>query len=360
MMPGSGPRNPRPRAGKVRQGQCGAGLVATLAGLLVGLAATIVMLDLFAHAEGARRNAAGVADAQQTGNLALFTLAAAIGNAGNALAANAAALATCVDTGDVATTQRPVPLLIAPGASAGAPDSIVVRYGAPAALAAAMRLALAAPAGAPFAVRSPTGFAAGDALVAIRGDGRCAATVATAVTAPDADGVVEIAHAGLPDAFPAGSLLLDVGPPARGERVRYDVVDAALRSLDLATPGAAPNPLASNIVNLKAQYGVDSDGDGVLDAWVDATAAPWTPAEVLAADPAQLARIKAVRIGLIVKSEVYDRDAAAAYDWVLFDCGDDDKARCPGRLTGRLPAKWRYRSYETLVPLRNAIWNASR
>jgi type IV pilus assembly protein PilW len=141
--------------------------------------------------------------------------------------------------------------------------------------------------------------------------------------------------------------------------MRYDLSETTLRSLDLYTPGAVADPLASNIVNLKAQYGIDTDGDGVLDTWVGADNASWSPALVLAASVETLARIKAVRVGLIVRSEIYDRELVRGFDWTLFDCAASDKTRCPGRLTGTLPAGWRYRVYETIVPLRNAIWNAA-
>jgi type IV pilus assembly protein PilW len=140
--------------------------------------------------------------------------------------------------------------------------------------------------------------------------------------------------------------------------VRYDVANGTLRSLDLTTPGATPNPLASDVLNLKLQYGVDTDGDGFLDRWVSAAAAPWDPTSVLAASAATLARIKAVRLGLVVRSPAFERDVRAPYDWVLFDCAGADAASCPGRLAGTLPPHWRYRTYETVIPLRNAIWNA--
>ena len=47
---------------------------------------------------------------------------------------------------------------------------------------------------------------------------------------------------------------------------------------------------------------------------------------------------------------------------MLFDCELDDKSLCPGRLTGAIAATangaYRYRVLETIVPLRNVIWNA--
>ena len=72
-----------------------------------------------------------------------------------------------------------------------------------------------------------------------------------------------------------------------------------------------------------------------------------------------LGRIKAVRLGLIVRSDEYDRDAPA-YNWTLFQCTDEEKAlyTCPDALTGTLPANYRYRVYETIVPFRNSMWNS--
>jgi type IV pilus assembly protein PilW len=341
-----------------RPRQFGASLVALLVGLVVTLVVTVVMLGVFAGTEGWKRNTTGVADAQQTGALSTFTLGIELANAGSGLAAAARELATCPDTGDIATTLRPIPLMITAGPTAAAPDAVVVNYGVGAALATPMRFASAAPAGAAWRILAPTGFAPGDAIVAIGPDGHCAATTAASVSPPDPDGVVEIEHPNLADTFPVASVLLDLGPKDQVQRVRYDVVDGALRSLDLATPGATPNPLASGIANMKLQYGVDTDGDGFLDSWVSATAPPWDPASVRAAPAPALAQVKAIRLGLIVKSETVDRTVIAPFDWVLFDCEQQDKARCAGRLAGTLPANWRYRIYETVIPLRNVIWNA--
>jgi hypothetical protein len=141
-----------------------------------------------------------------------------------------------------------------------------------------------------------------------------------------------------------------------------------------------PNPLASNIVNMKVEYGIDNDLDpqGLLDTWVQAistnagvTIADWTPAALLPAPITQINQIKAIRIGIIVQSEQFDKTLAGYtggdytngdYNWVLFDCPTHNAA-CPGRLTGSIPqtaspkGNWRFRKYETVIPLRNEIWN---
>jgi type IV pilus assembly protein PilW len=336
--------------------QRGAGLVATLMGLLIGLIAAVVMLGVFAGSESLKRNAVGVADAEQTAQLVLTTLSADVANAGHALAAAAVDLDLCPDTGSIATSVRPIAVLITAGGAASASDSFVVQYGASSAAAAPMPLAADAPAGASCSVRSAQGCAAGDSIVAIGPDGRCTRTTATSVSAPDADGVVTVGRANAAESWPESSLVVTLGPASRVQRIRYDIVDATLRSLDLANSGASPNPLASNIVLMKLQYGIDEDGDGAIDRWASADAAPWDAASVLGAPAAALARVKAVRIGVVVKSEAFDRDQSVRYPWVLFDCGQPGAA-CPGRLAGTLPAQWRYRSFETAIPLRNVIWN---
>ena len=143
------------------------------------------------------------------------------------------------------------------------------------------------------------------------------------------------------------------------------------------------NPIAGNIVLLKVQYGI-SNGFGPaahLDTWVKATA-PWDAAKLLGpmlvrlrATLAQtVERIKAVRIGIIVRSDQpvtaldangsdYEKYVTNGYDWVLFDCPAVAKASCPGRLTGHLGPNngqfYRYRIYQLEIPLRNGLWNVS-
>jgi hypothetical protein len=77
---------------------------------------------------------------------------------------------------------------------------------------------------------------------------------------------------------------------------------------------------------------------------------------------ATLNQIKAVRIGVIVQSEQFDKNLAGFtggdyvngdYKWSMFD----------GTVTGTIaasvspPGNWRFRVYETVIPLRNEIWN---
>jgi type IV pilus assembly protein PilW len=338
----------------------GASLVDALVGLAIALVAIVIAHQAFLAFDMVRRSASAAADAQSSGAFGLFAIASRAANAGAGIAAASRWLGTCPPAADIVTTLRPIAVLITDSGRADRPDSLSVRQslapivGVPAAFAAA------AATGADFRVESVDGFRIGDRVIAVSRTGVCVTAQVTSVGAASA-GVVDIAHSAVAIDLPATSVLLNAGPAAQAMTTRYDVASEALRATDLVN-GDAPVPLTSNVVNLKFQYGIDSDGDGALDTWASATSAgEWSPAAVLAAPPATLARIKAIRAGIVVRSDRPDRGLTRDYHWVLFDCESADKTSCPGRLEGTIAASaggaYRYRSYEIVVPLRNVIWN---
>jgi type IV pilus assembly protein PilW len=199
------------------------------------------------------------------------------------------------------------------------------------------------------------------------------------VTVPP-EGLVDVTiQGGAPFNIGAGAKLLNLGPTARVQRLLFDVNSAtnALQSTDLICPngGCVPNPIASNVVLFKAQYGVDTDGDGVLDTWVRPDA-PWDVGTLANTNPGltpvqlkalaqQINQIKAVRIALVVRGDEPDPalKAAAQPTWDHTFFADCPAGPCP--LATQVSVSiaqganfgWRYRAYETVVPLRNAIWN---
>lgn len=351
----------RPRVRPEREG--GIGLVETMVGLVIGLIASAVILQTFTVSEGFRRNTTSAGDAQQNGLFSTYTLARELANAGNGLATSAQELATCPDTDDVRTTLRPIPVFITADPSDDKPDSFIVHYSVSNTLVHPSLFIAPAPAGSAYQIQSPIGFAKDDMIVAISPSGQCERTRVTLVSAADPTGAVIITHTGAAQNFGTSSLLFNMGPWERVQRVQYAVSNGVLRSLDLVDANATSNPLSSDIVNMKVQYGLDSNADGLLDTWVKATQAPWTPAALMGAALPVLNQIKAIRIGVIVRSAQYDRAIASDFNWVLFDCDNTDKATCPGRLTGTIARDasgggYRYRLYETIVPLRNALWNS--
>ena len=377
--------------------QRGFGLIEIMVGVVIGLIAVLVIYQVYAVAEGFKRNTTAAGEAQQNGLFSAFVLGMEIGNGGAGMAAAAQDLASCPDPGGAmpqrfAQSFRPIPVLITDGGASATSDSFVVNYSMATTLAnSALFTGNAAP-GATFPVQSPGGFHIDDLVVGISAPtapgSPCASSRVTAVTVPDANGIVTITQTPL---FPAGgidffgsSVLLNMGPCNRAQKIQYSVNNGVLYSTPLLDTSGANcgnlanpligNPLASNILVMKVEYGIDSNLDPkrLLDTWVQASAAPWDPATLLPAPITTINQIKAVRIGIIVQSDQFDKNLAGFtggdytngdYNWVLFDCADANKANCPGRLTGSVPAtvspagNWRFRKYETVIPLRNEIWN---
>ncbi|MEP7181562.1 MAG: PilW family protein [Betaproteobacteria bacterium] len=359
----------------------GFSLVEILVGVVIGLVAVLVIYQVFAVSEGLKRNTTAAGDAQTAGLFTTFLLGQEIGNGGAGLAVSGIDLATCTNTGDIKTLMRPVPVLITDGGADDVSDNVVVFYTVARTL---ISPALFGPgafkAGADFVAQSPNGFdkAGGDLIVAIDGAGKCAASKTSKVSDPDASGLVTIEHSAVADDFSDSSVLMNFGPANRVQKVRYDIDKDILRSQSLldsdGQPSAAEpvNPVASNIALLKIQYGVETNNDGIIE-WVRGSDkdGPWDPATVMGSPQATLAQIRAVRIGVIVRTDqpVTKLDAEGSdwqayvqsgYNWTLFDCSTHD-AKCVGRLTGTLGAYkgqyFRYRTYEQVIPLRNAIWN---
>ena len=402
--------------------QRGFGLIEIMVGLVIGLIAVLVIFQVYTVAEGFKRNTTAAGEAQMNGLFSTFVLGMELGNGGAAMAVAASDLAACTDTGNIATTFRPIPVLITDGGGNGNPDSFVVTYSMATTLAStAMFNAPAAPSDLTYQIQSPGGFHKGDLIIGIANpagtNSACASSKVTAdpgpfTVPPTCDpndpnksgnclANVTIKHTGTNIAFtgtglPGSSTLFNMGPADRAQKIQYKVCDkragcpqppvcnqatpCTLDSTPLLDANGQPlanpvgNPLASNIVNMKMEYGIDSDLDqkGLLDTWVQASAAGWDPASLLPAAITKINQIKAIRIGIIVQSEQFDKNLAGFtggdylngdYDWVLFDCADANKANCPGRLTGSVPASisppgnWRFRKYETVIPLRNEIWN---
>lgn len=391
--------------------QRGFGLVEIMIGLLIGLIAVLVIYQVYTVSEGFKRNTTAAGEAQQTGLFSAFVLGMELGNAGAGMAVASLDLASCPDPGGAmpmrfAKSWRPLPVVIADSGDPSKPDTFVVNYSMATTLPTTAPFTAAALAGSQFQVQSPTGFHDNDLVVGVYLPGSqpppsppapnpsCATSKITNVALTnDTQGDVTITQT--PIDPPGGidltgaSTLLDLGPCDRVQKIMYSLKGSAWDNKPVCNVGtpcvlystplldtqgancgkpANPfvgNPLAANIVNMKIQYGIDTDKDKAqtLDTWVPATGA-WSY-DTLMQDTTlvpTISQIKAVRIGIIVQSEQFDK-SLGDYNWVMFDCGAANKANCPGRLTGTIAAQtnpagnWRFRKYETVIPLRNAIWN---
>ena len=116
---------------------------------------------------------------------------------------------------------------------------------------------------------------------------------------------------------------------------------------------------------LKAQYGIDCASNGII-TWTSATnndlckdGIKYTPDDVMAFNGPTLARLRAIRIGIVVRSDEPDLkdNTLTGQKAVLFNCST---GACQGSIAldkTILTDYFRFRTYETIVPMRNAIWN---
>jgi len=309
---------------------------------------------------------------------------------------------------------RPIPVLITDGGNAWTSDSFIAMWGGASHVMWPVDFTATSLPGAAITVQSPNGFtvpppAPGNGaywgvVMANDGSGTCKMVRLTAATVADAQGRVTVTQ----DPATATTASYMVGPPARllnlgptgmATRVQYDVAAGVLRTTDLlVVPPVAPTPVpfAQNIVLMKVQYGIDNVGDHLVHCWTAADASAtcdgndYSTDKVRAMPLATLNRILAVRIGVVVRSDEPDlrlltnpgnqtlKDEAKGIllatrpQPYLFNCSTNNAA-CQGRFKVPMGAGggaatcgnavicdyWRYRTYETVIPLRNAIFSAT-
>lgn len=142
----------------------------------------------------------------------------------------------------------------------------------------------------------------------------------------------------------------------------------------VANSGAAATTdvLASEIVALQAQYGVSDPllppSSRVISSWVDGTGVTWGAAALTANTAGAIAnrqRIKAVRIAVVARSSRRDgalvtnacTDPATSAILYYGPCSwDGGPAISLGSAADTEWQHYRYRVYQTVIPMRNVLW----
>jgi type IV pilus assembly protein PilW len=378
-------------------------LVELLVGVLIGLIGTVVIFQVFAVSESQKRTTTGSGDAQQNGVFTLFQIERDARMAGYAI--NHLPLLGCQTNGWFEATGLPInfnllPIQITNGAN-GAPDAITIAYGDAELFATPEKLSIAMPTPtSDFRVRNRYGFRPGDVLIAAQNGSPCSLAQTSTLAAGTLDvahasgtitnpqGQIEatrfnriggllapgnIAYSAWSDATSTGGRLYNLGQ--RPVVVRYSVVNSQLVATDLLAPGSADAAavLADGIVQLQAQYGFDSNGDGSVastavsvatinigagqpDQWGDAM-----PAAAVAADWQKVIAVRLVAVARSMTPERPDPTVGACTATTV-----NPKWFAPAPPVGIDvnvslwdPADWRcyrYRTFEVVVPIRNMVW----
>jgi type IV pilus assembly protein PilW len=342
----------------------GFSLVELLVAMLIGLIGTIVIFQVYAVSEGYKRTTTGAGDAQQNGVLALFAIERDARMAGFGF--NYPPLLGCnVRAHDEGPPARdfnfPLVGVVMTDGAGGAPDTITFTYGNSNQLVTSAKLLQpSVSAATTYQVDNRYGFAANDLLIAGEVGKDCSLTMATSIPVVPSDtinraggrynkpGGLGVDYSAWNASTQAGARLFDIG--ALPTIVRYSVQNSQLMLQDLMT-GAAASSIADGIVQLQAQYGWDQNGDGVV------ADTEWTIGPPLTAT--DWSRVLALRVAVVARSSQPERPdpatgvcntTTAAPTWangIVISLAADPSWQC-----------YRYRVFETVVPIRNSIWFA--
>jgi type IV pilus assembly protein PilW len=356
-----------------RSRQTGFSLVELMVGMAIGLLATIIIIQVMSVFDAQRRTTTGSADAQTNGGIALFSISRELKMAGYPLLPLESSALECttfnINAGATGISGI-TPVTIADGVATGtisASDRITMRYG-DSMLGGAITQTAGSVSGSAVAVSSTFGCQVNDISLIIAG-GICNMSRVTALgTAPVSVSLTDTAGGGTPQA--------NLACLGSWTEVTY-AVNPATGNLDrtVSVNGAAAvtTPSVVGVVNLQAQYGVsnapnENQVTKWVDAKVDADGNDWANPTLNLRN-----RIKAVRIAVVARNAKVEGEVVAAACSSLTAAAPAGLCAWPGTVTAdgtTWPApeidlspgdanwaRYRYRVYETIIPLRNVIWS---
>lgn len=360
----------------------GFSLIETMVGLALGLVVVLAIVQVWGAFEGQKQRTISGATAQESGLLALTEIEQDVRSAGAGVT-NSALECTSIyshyESGGTEVSPVPAysgsnpvaPIRIVDGGSGS--DAITVKRGSD--IVGGMPVTLDADmssSSAEINVPSVAGFSNGDVAMVMNSSGQCTVLLITAVQ----NAALKIQHNpgatttynpsvsfknanGWPT-YSAGSKIMKVG--ALETRTYSVTSNNRLALLDATNPVApAVSDLAHDIVKFKAQYGIADPLSQDVNAWVNASAATgWD-----APDTAKIKRIKAIRIVVIARSAKLEGTNVTG---TCVNNAGTNNGPCAWTDTAAHPAplidlsadpdwrRYRYRVYQTIIPLRNVIW----
>lgn len=360
----------------------GFSLIEIMVGMVIGMISMLVIAQVFTVFEGQKRTTTGGADAQTNGAIGLYMIERGAKMAGWGLSASLYAScqggqtytycdgsAACGGTAGPLSGFSFMAVRLADGGTD--PDSVNIQFFADPnldtfKLPATTTLTGTMPqSSAELDVGSVSGCAEGGMVLVASGDGNCTLMQITQVQGtalklqhnPGGSGgiynpTINYQKDNSWPAYSQGAQLSCMDKPPNAFYETYSI-DSAERQLLKTDQTTANEPMMAGIMDLQAQYGIAPAGSQQVDQWVDATGGTWSNPTATN----DWKRIKAVRIALVARSGQYEKPddsgnctattATTGWSsWATFD-------------TTNYPADWkcyRYKTFETIVPLRNVIW----
>ena len=387
--------------------QRGFSLIELMVGVVIGLLAVLVITQVVTLAEGRKRTVSMGSDAQVNGALALFTLQRDIEQSGYGVTVQQALGCPTKYAGSAANgTFTLAPVVITDGGASNASDQITVLEAGGSTFSVPMGLTENTPnpptSGTPFKVASSLGAAAGNLMILVPATNNPAGTALTptwtttgiscsvfsatnnAGSSTTALTSTQIPHTSAgsgwnqDSVFPAmtvegdpvvlKSFVLNMGSML----LRTYSVSAAgnLQGADLSlADGSTPaaTDLYPQIVMMQALYGKATGANANLVNTYEKT----TPNT-----NAKWQQVKSIRVAVVARSVQYEKEAVTVNPpvWNVGSSiavtgassafpGCDSHSAClkldVSTLVGADWQHYRYKVYDTIVPLRNALWHAN-
>jgi len=285
---------------------------------------------------------------------------------------------------DATVPNRLSPVAIADGVAAAgvsASDAITIRYGD------------SNMGGVPVLITGPNPIDTSSKILAVDNNFGCAAGERTLIVNSGVCAISRVPTGGVPGdpGNPQTTIKLDdVSAASAGNsylsclgtdwnEITYRVNAGNLERCDLnvAITKSAPNnncnlvasntsfvPIVAGIVNLQIQYGVSATKESnQITQWVDASGATWSAPTVTNRN-----RIKALRIAVVARNDKKESSNVTSACSSLTSATPTGLCAWAGNATSPAPsidlspgdanwARYRYRVFETIVPLRNMIWS---
>ncbi|WP_338763515.1 PilW family protein [Massilia sp. METH4] len=377
--------------------QQGFSIVELMVSVVIGLLAVMFATRLMVNGEQSKAASVGGSDAMQNGMLALFSINNDAAQAGWGLNDDLVngcntrmtdtqgfALAEAVRNGAAITPLAPA--VIADGGQGS--DTVTLYSGSGLAGVGSTRVWQNYIGGTSIGVDSvaPFGFNAGDVIVVAPEPAGGDCTLAQLSSAPAAS-TLQIA-AGAAWRYNTGNLgilynggqarVFNLGPAEKLSFHTWSVSNGVLRlrATDLAGTGGMPQAVVGNIVAVKAQYGFDTRAGSAFTPKSGLRVGRWSAAMIDAdgdgstGAPGDWQRIAALRIAVVARGAVPERPAArqgtctatTAPLTVFGTAAPAGVAAAPVQVALAIPndtVSWtcyRYRVFETIVPIRNAGW----
>ncbi|MFA6178090.1 MAG: PilW family protein [Candidatus Methylopumilus sp.] len=387
--------------------QHGMSLVELLVALVIGLVVSLAIYGVLTASEGRKRTTTSINDIDKAGTFALFQLDQVLRSAGSGLvggitsgsgiqaasytvgcqinAANngtqvlpaPATLPAPFDALPAPLNASPINFRLAPaiimnGAAGAGGDVLMVMSGS-GGLAETPSKFSAVPTTSTFNVKTVAGFTAGDIALVARAPSATAISpclieqVSSALVPTAGASVVPLSGQyyqatvnGLAlSSYPVTAVALNLGKDPIFNLFAVGS-NNTLFKYDLLKPPTAdtvndpnPSPFVDSVFQMHALYGVyTTPGNVATFAWVAPTGA-YSAANLLAGTPAAnaaLMNIKAIKIGLVLRSSLLEKDTVSANKITLF--GSTGATKVEIDLTA---LNYRYRTVEVTVPLRNPL-----